>query len=85
MLTYDGVEAIYVHGVSHHIYGEIPCAKIVLNNKNITVEDLIDYAQKRLAKYKIPIFEIVDSLPKTYNNKIKRLNNGVINNETVIK
>ncbi|MDA2626409.1 class I adenylate-forming enzyme family protein [Bacillus cereus] len=85
MLTYDGIEAIYVHGVSHHIYGEIPCAKIVLNNKNITVEDLIDYAQKRLAKYKIPIFEIVDSLPKTYNNKIKRLNNGVINNETVIK
>ncbi|MDM5436495.1 class I adenylate-forming enzyme family protein [Bacillus hominis] len=83
MLNHDAVKAIFVYGVNHPVYGEIPYAKVVVDNPDVTVEDLKNFSQEGLAKYKIPTFEVVDMLPKTYNNKVKRINSGVVNDESI--
>ena len=57
--------------------GEVPVAYIIVNNSNFKIKDLNDECIAKLAIHKVPKeYIIVETLPKTYNGKIKR---GLIN------
>lgn len=71
-LQHAAVKEIIVYGKENRELGETVHAKIVKKDASLTVEELISFAKKGLAKYKIPAIEFVDSLPYTYNKKIKR-------------
>lgn len=69
------VKESLVYGISHPVYGQLPMAKIVLNegNDRPDLNDLRRFCYQHLAQYKVPKdFEFVDSLPKTASGKIKR-------------
>ena len=58
-----------VIGVADEKWGEVGKAFVVLNAK-INENDLIEYGEKHLAKYKMPKhFSFVDEIPKTSNGK----------------
>lgn len=51
--------------------GKMPIAKVILKS-DITLAELKQYCSQNLVDYKMPIrFDFVESLPKTYNGKIK--------------
>lgn len=69
---HESVKDCYVYGKEDELLGEVPVAKVVLNEE-INSGILKDYCSRYLTKYKVPTdFEIVDFLEKTYNGKIKR-------------
>ncbi|HSW67245.1 MAG TPA: AMP-binding protein [Bacteroidales bacterium] len=72
--THPAVHAVAVIGVRHEKWGEVGKAFIVLNkNESATAEQLIEYCNTRLAKYKTPkYFEFVESLPLNASGKIDR-------------
>lgn len=73
LITHDDIKDVVVIGETHDILGEIPVAKIVTDNRNLTVYDIIGYCAKFLDKYKIPKKIIFcDELEKTYTGKIIR-------------
>ena len=61
-----------VVGVSHHIYGEIPIAIVVIKyGKSITEEDIIAYCNHKVANYKIPTaVYFMDELPRNASGKV---------------
>ncbi len=65
-----------VFGLPHPRYGELPTAKIVLQegaDPEAVLDELRRFCYQRLAQYKVPKeFQFVDSLPKTASGKIKR-------------
>lgn len=65
-----------VYSKPHTIYGELPCAEIVLKNENSNTFDLNklkNFCYKHLAPYKVPKeFLIVKKLEKTASGKLKR-------------
>jgi acyl-CoA synthetase (AMP-forming)/AMP-acid ligase II len=66
-----------VYGVPHEQYGQLPTAKVVLQN-GASADDIADelrrFCYQRLAQYKVPkFFEFVNSLPKTASGKIRRV------------
>lgn len=70
------VKESLVYGVSHPQLGQLPYAKIVLQN-SATNDNMTDalrrFCYQRLAQYKVPKdFEFVEFLPKTMSGKIKR-------------
>ncbi len=72
LLQHESVEDACVIAEEHKMMGEVPIAKIVLKS-NITSEQLKKYCSEYLTAYKVPTrFDFVESLPKTYNGKIKR-------------
>lgn len=72
LLQHESVDDVCVIGEEHKMMGEMPVAKVVLKSDTTTTE-LKQYCSQRLADYKVPIrFDFVESLPKTYNGKIKR-------------
>lgn len=69
------VKESLVHGVSHAEYGQLPMARIVLQEGAGALDgnDLRRFCYRHLAKYKVPKdFEVVECLPKTASGKIKR-------------
>jgi long-chain acyl-CoA synthetase len=74
ILTHHSVKEVYVYAKSHALLGEVPVADVVMSD-TVKVGELPVYLEKRLAKHKIPVeFNVVESLEKTYNGKIKRSN-----------
>lgn len=72
LLQHECVDDVCVYGVEHDMMGEVPAAKIVLK-ADVSIAELKKFCSKNLANYKVPVkFDIVNSLPKTYNGKIKR-------------
>jgi len=72
IMQYPGISEVCVESEEHTLLGEIPIAKIVSKNK-IDFGDLQKFCSDRLSAYKVPQrIEIVESLSKTYNGKIKR-------------
>lgn len=73
---HPAVKESLVYGVPHAAYGELPTAKVVLNEESRAEEVLDDvrrFCYQRLTKYKVPKeFVPVDSLPKTASGKLKR-------------
>lgn len=73
LLKHESVEEVCVIGEEHKMMGEMPVAKIVLKS-DVTSAELKQYCSGKLTDYKIPVrFDFVESLPKTYNGKIKRI------------
>ncbi len=71
---FPGVRESYVYGEDHAVYGQLPMAKIVMQNGiGISTDELKKFCYRKLAQYKVPKgFETVDSIPKTASGKIKR-------------
>ena len=69
------VKESLVYGVSHAEYGQLPMARIVLQEGAGALDgnDLRRFCYQRMARYKVPKdFEFVGALPKTASGKIKR-------------
>lgn len=72
LLEHPNVIEAVSFGVANEIYGEEVEAAVVLN-KEISQEDLLDFLEDKLAKFKIPKrIHITKSLPKTPTGKIQR-------------
>lgn len=72
LLKCDGVKDAMVYGVDDDMWGEIPMAKVVLEN-GTDVEKIKQACEQQLTAYKVPqSFIVVDELSKTYNGKTKR-------------
>ncbi|MCD6185842.1 MAG: acyl--CoA ligase [Deltaproteobacteria bacterium] len=73
---YHGVQESLVYGTPHNIYGELPCARIVLKNaaaNNFDLGELRKFCYQNLASYKVPKdFILVKKLDKTASGKLKR-------------
>lgn len=71
---FPGVRESYVYGEDHSVYGQLPMAKIVMQNgAGVSTNELKKFCYRKLAQYKVPkSFETVDSIPKTASGKIKR-------------
>jgi len=70
MLSYDGIFEVAVIGVPHPQWGETVKA-VYASKKAIAENDLINYLEERLAKYKIPrLFEQMEALPRNAAGKI---------------
>lgn len=73
---YPHISESLVYGTAHPFLGQLPVAKIVLDDPSVTNLDLNElkkFCYQRLAQYKVPKdFEFVDALPKTASGKIKR-------------
>lgn len=73
---YPGVKESCVYGEQHPRYGQLPLARIVLEEgltKDLISEGLRRFCYQRLAQYKVPKdFEYVTSLPKTGSGKVRR-------------
>ena len=64
---------VAVVGVADDHSGEVPKAFVVKKDADLTVEELKDFASKRLTGYKRPqSYEFIDELPKTAVGKILR-------------
>lgn len=61
-----------VVGIPHEIYGEVPKAFVVFKEgESISKEDILEYARKNLARYKVPTeIEVVDELPRNASGKV---------------
>ncbi len=69
------VKESLVYGLSHSEYGQLPMARIVLQEGTPAPDrnDLRRFCYQRLARYKVPKdFEFTEALPKTASGKIKR-------------
>lgn len=76
ILNIPGINNVLVYGKEHNILGEIPCAKVVLENKKITKNEIKKYCKQKLSDYKIPVeIDFVNKLEKTYTGKLKRKGN----------
>ncbi|MFD2043719.1 o-succinylbenzoate--CoA ligase [Ornithinibacillus salinisoli] len=68
----NGIKEIGIVGKQDGTWGQVPIAFIVSNNE-LTKEEIYQFAEKRLAKYKIPKeVYFVDALPRNASNKLVR-------------
>ena len=66
------ISDVAVIGVPHELFGQLPVAFVVTNNK-ITSTQIINHCGKKLERYKIPNkILFLDIIPKTDSGKIKR-------------
>lgn len=61
-------------GIPDHVYGEVPCAVVMLQpGRSATAEEIIDYCRAQLAAFKCPrTVRFVDELPLTASGKVAR-------------
>lgn len=72
LIRHPNIKKVCVESMSHTFLGEVPVAKIVVNNDNERY-DYYSYCKNYLTDYKIPKkFEIVKEIEETYNGKIRR-------------
>ncbi len=71
---FPGVKESCVYGEGHVVYGQLPMAKIVMQNgAGLSTDELKKFCYRKLAQYKVPKgFETVDVIPKTASGKIRR-------------
>lgn len=72
LLSHEAIVEAGVVGKKDERWGQVPHAFIVCQ-KEVSISELINYCQQRLAKYKIPKgFTFVSELPKNASNKLLR-------------
>ncbi|WP_026560291.1 fatty acid--CoA ligase family protein [Bacillus sp. J37] len=73
LYNHEDVVEVAVLGVPDPNFGEAVKCFVVVKNKTITAEELMEYCQQHLAKYKIPSsIEFLEELPKNTTGKILR-------------
>jgi long-chain acyl-CoA synthetase len=73
LYTHPAVKEVAVVGIPHSLRGEVPKAYVVLKEgSNATIKDLRRYCIAHLSKFKIPKFEIIESLPRNLVGKVLR-------------
>jgi len=75
LFEHPGIKEAGVIGMQDEFSGEVVKAFVVLKDpsKSLTEQEVIDFCQSRLAKYKVPKkVEFVDELPKTLIGKVLR-------------
>nr|WP_026089399.1 MULTISPECIES: o-succinylbenzoate--CoA ligase [Bacillus] len=73
LMKHPAVFEAGVTGIGDAKWGQVPVGFIVLSNKNVQVENLIEHCQSHLASYKVPKkMYIVDELPRNSSNKLLR-------------
>jgi long-chain acyl-CoA synthetase len=73
--THPAVRECLVYGVAHSLWGQIPCARLVLREgaARPTPQELRRYCYQRMAAHKVPKeFEFVEQLDRTASGKIRR-------------
>jgi long-chain acyl-CoA synthetase len=72
LALYAGVKEVAVIGIPDSYYGEVVKAFIVpTGNTNLKIEDLIQFARTKLAKFKVPAeIEFINELPRSSVGKI---------------
>jgi long-chain acyl-CoA synthetase len=75
ILEYDNIKEVRVFGEKHDTYGQLPVAEIVLlKDDQLNIFELKKHCLQKLDSYKIPKeFLTVESIKKTYSDKIKRV------------
>lgn len=72
LMQHANIKDACVIAEDHTLLGEVPVAKIVLNNQN-EFSNIREFCATKLTDYKIPKkFIIVEKIEKTYNGKTKR-------------
>lgn len=67
------VEEVAIIGIPHEFYGEVPMAYVKPSDGSLTVDDLVEFAEERLAEYKLPEeYELVEEFPRTSIGKIEK-------------
>jgi len=73
LMQHDAVKLVGVTGMPDVLEGAVPIAFVVLKNKNVSPNELLTFAARRLEEFKIPAaIYIVNHLPLTKSNKIDR-------------
>ncbi|MRH44784.1 o-succinylbenzoate--CoA ligase [Aquibacillus halophilus] len=68
-----GIKEVGVIGKQDDEWGQIPVAFVVRINKELSIEEILTYCRKHLAKYKIPKeIYFVPSLPRNASSKLVR-------------
>ena len=72
LATHPQIADIAVYGIPHPDWGETVVAQVVLRTKEtLTLENLQEYCQDKLADYKIPrVLKMVEGLPRNASGKI---------------
>ncbi|MCL2532588.1 MAG: long-chain fatty acid--CoA ligase [Nocardiaceae bacterium] len=72
--TMPGVRDVAVVGAAHDKWGETPVAFVVVNERaEVTADEVIAYARRRLAGFKTPTrVEFLDALPTTATGKVQK-------------
>ncbi|MFB4169250.1 o-succinylbenzoate--CoA ligase [Virgibacillus sp. JSM 102003] len=67
----DAVREAAVVGLSDDKWGQVPIAFVVLADKTVSAEVILEHASQKLAKYKLPKeIHFIDQLPINASNKI---------------
>ncbi|SOC40108.1 long-chain-fatty-acid--CoA ligase [Ureibacillus acetophenoni] len=75
LYQHPSVKEAVVVGIPDENFGEAVCAFVVLNDREASEDELVQFCSGHLAKYKAPSeFRIVDSLPKNSTGKVLRRN-----------
>ncbi len=70
---HPGIEEAAAIGVEHESNGQTIKLYVVLSNKNLSKDAIIDYCRQHLTAYKVPkLIEVCESLPKSNVGKILR-------------
>jgi acyl-CoA synthetase (AMP-forming)/AMP-acid ligase II len=74
LIKHPAVSEVAVVGVPHPKWGEVGAAAIVLKHgRRATEQEIIDYCQGQLAKYKVPkSIHFLDQLPRTVSQKVQK-------------
>jgi o-succinylbenzoate---CoA ligase len=72
LLSHNQISDAGVIGVSDDVWGQVPVA-FVVKKEELTEQQLVDFCQQRVAKYKIPKkFIFIDELPRNAARKLMR-------------
>jgi fatty-acyl-CoA synthase len=71
LAAHPAIVEVAIIGRAHEKWGEVPVAVAATSAADLRLEDLADFLNERLARYKHPqVLEIVDSLPRNPAGKV---------------
>lgn len=73
LLLHPAIKEAGVTGLADDRFGQVPVAFVVVQDQEVSIEEILDFASLRLAKYKVPRrIVLVNQLPRNAANKLVR-------------